>query len=90
VDLAVLGGAGGVAVAAGLLAVVAGTAEGLLGLVSGVLVVAADDAEELADRHLHDLGLVGAEGLSSDIGGEGEDRQGGEGLGEHCDGWLVG
>ncbi len=83
VGLAVRGGAGGVASTASLRARGAGAANSLLWLVAGVL--AADDAKEVAGRRLHHVRPVG-HGLGGDIGGEGEGREGGDGLDEHCDG----
>ena len=85
VDRVVLGGASLETSTASLRAGVAGTADGLLGLVSGV-VLAADDAEQLTDRGL--VNLVGPvrgadDGLGDGLSGEGESRQSSEGLDKH-------
>lgn len=84
-DRVVLGGASLETSTASLRAGVAGTADSLLGLVSGV-VLAADDAEELTGRGLVDLvELVGsvADGLSDGLSSKGESRQSSERLDKH-------
>ena len=88
VDLLVLRRAGGVAGTAGLLAGVSSAADGLCRLVSrGIL--AADKAKEVANRGLHDLGLIGR-GFRDGVCREGENRQRGDRLGEHCWYWKRG
>jgi len=85
VNLAVGGGAGRVASAAGLFARGPSAADSLLRLVSQLLT--ADDAKEAAGRRLHHARLV-RHRLGGDIGGEGEGRESGDGLDKHCDGGL--
>lgn len=79
-DFEVLGGTLRVAGTASLLAGVSITADGLLWLVSWV-VLTTNDAEQLLHRHLHQW-LVGT-GLGGGIDGERKSRQGGEGFCEH-------
>lgn len=86
----VLGGARLETSTASLGAGVAGTADGLLGLVSGV-VLATDDTEQLTDRGLVNLvgRLVGraceADRLGNGLSSEGESRHSSEGLDMHFD-----
>lgn len=82
VDFEVLGSALSVAGTASLLTSVSLTANGLLWLVSRV-VLATNDAEQLLHRHLHER-LVGF-GLSSGVDGERESREGGERFCEHSE-----
>lgn len=73
-----------VAFSASILAGGTRAAHGLLRLVTrGILT--ATDGEQLASRHLHELGLVGLR-LGGDVEGEGEGGQRGDGLCEHFDG----
>lgn len=84
VDLLVRRRASCVAVSASILASGARAAHGLRRLVTrGILT--ATDGEQLASRHLHELGLIGLR-LGGDVEGEGEGRQRGDGLCEHFGG----
>lgn len=84
-DIIVLRRAGDVFGTASLLAGLAAAANRRLWLVSRLL----GASKELTGRHLHELGLVGHE-IGRDVGGEGEGRQRGEVLDEHCEIlWIV-
>lgn len=85
VHLVVGGSTSCVAGTASLLASVSLSTHGLLWLVPGGILTATD-GEQGAGRHLHELRLVRL--LGSDIDGEGESRQSGDGFGEHCDGLI--